>query len=65
MIAAKITQQQAEELQGVEYIKDNYFNPVQDLNDNWVISLQELTYCPIEFVSTVELVEFEPKQVEI
>lgn len=65
MIVAKITQQQAEELKKTEYVKDNYFNPIQDIDDNWVISLQELTHCPIDFVNTVDLIEFKPKQDKI
>jgi hypothetical protein len=28
MIVAKITQAQAEELKGVQFVQDNYFNPI-------------------------------------
>ena len=60
MIVAKITQEQADELKGVQFVPDNYFNPVQDANGNWIISLQELVYCSVEFANSVELIEYEP-----
>lgn len=60
MIVAKITQKQAETLTGKEFVKDNFFNPIQDKNGNWIISLQELVYCSVEFANSVELINFEP-----
>jgi hypothetical protein len=60
MIVAKITQEQADELKGVQFVPDNYFNPIQDVKGNWVISLQELVYCSLEFANSVELIEYEP-----
>lgn len=65
MIVAKITQQQAEELTGVQFVPDNYFNPIQDKNGNWIISLQELVYCSVEFANSVELIQYEPIIVEL
>jgi len=60
MIVAKITPQQAENLAGVEFTKDSFFNPVIDADGNYFISLQELCYCTTEFASTVELIEYNP-----
>jgi hypothetical protein len=60
MIVAKITQEQADELKGVQFVTDNYFNPIEDANGNWIISLQELVYCSVEFANSVELIEYEP-----
>lgn len=60
MIVAKITQAQAEQLKGTQFIEDNFFNPIQDVNGNWIISLQELVYCTKVFADTVELIEYEP-----
>lgn len=60
MIVAKITPQQAQNLQGTQFIEDNYFNPITDKNGNWIISLQELVYCTKDFADTVELIEYEP-----
>jgi hypothetical protein len=64
MIVAKITPQQAEELTGVQFIPDNFFNPIQDKNGNWIISLQELIHCSVDFANTVELIEYEPIEIE-
>ena len=60
MIVAKITQKQADELTGKEFVQDNYFNPIQDVNGNWIISLQELVYCNVDFANSVELINYEP-----
>jgi hypothetical protein len=65
MIVAKITPEQAEELTGVQFVQDNYFNPIQDKNGNWIISLQELIYCNLDFANSVELIKFEPIEVTI
>ena len=65
MIVAKITKEQADELKGKEFVQDNYFNPIQDDNGNWIISLQELVYCNVDFANSVELIKFEPVIVEL
>ena len=65
MIVAKITQKQADELKGVQFVQDNYFNPIQDKNGNWIISLQELVYCSVDFANSVELIKFEPNEVTL
>lgn len=65
MIVAKITPQQAQELTGVQFVQDNFFNPIQDKSGNWIISLQELIYCSVEFANSVELINFEPIESEL
>jgi hypothetical protein len=65
MIVAKITPEQAQELKGVQFVPDNYFNPIQDKNGNWIISLQELVYCSVDFANSVELIKFEPIEVKL
>jgi len=65
MIVARITAEQANELKGVEFVKDNFFNPIQDANGNWVVSLQELVYCSLDFANSVELIKFEPIEMEL
>jgi hypothetical protein len=49
---------------GQEYTMDSYFNPIQDLNDNWVISIEEMEYCTnVEFlwVKDLDIIIYEPK----
>jgi predicted DNA-binding transcriptional regulator len=37
-----LTELQKDELVGQLYAPDSYFNPIQDINDNWVISVEEM-----------------------
>lgn len=62
---ALLNEEQVTQLVAVEYMEDCYFNPIQDADDNWVISLEELEQCRIEWVKTLPLIEFNPKQIEI
>jgi hypothetical protein len=57
---ALLTEQQAEQLKGVEVVPDNYFNPIQDKHGNWIISLEEVEQCSIGWVKSLELIEYEP-----
>ena len=61
MIVAKITPQQADELKGVQFVPDNYFNPIQDGNGNWIISLEEVEQCIIDWVKDLPMIEYTPK----
>jgi hypothetical protein len=59
-----LTLEQKEQLVGQPYSDDSYFNPIQDADDNWVISTQEMIYCTNEefmWVKDLELIEYIPK----
>ena len=59
-----LTVEQKDELVGQMYAPDSYFNPIQDANDNWVISVEEMAYCTNEefiWVKDLELIPYEPK----
>ena len=59
-----LTELQKDELVGQWYAPDSYFNPIQDLYDNWVISIEEMTYCVnIHFVwvKDLDVIIYEPK----
>lgn len=62
MNVAKITQEKAEELQGQEYQDGLKFNPIQDKNGDFVISLVEAQFIPI---ADFEVVEYEPIESEM
>lgn len=67
MIVYLLTEQQKELLVGKEYIKDSYFNPIQDINDNWIISEEEVLTAENEdilWVKDLEQIEYEPKPIE-
>jgi predicted DNA-binding transcriptional regulator len=59
-----LTELQKNELVGQLYAPDSYFNPIQDVNDNWIISVEEIeqTVTP-EFlwVKDLDLIPYEPK----
>ena len=49
---------------GQEFMVDVYFNPVQDINNNWFISVEEMDQCVNEnfmWVKDLELIDYEPK----
>ena len=39
---AIITEEEKDKLIGRQFMTDVYFNPIQDLNDNWIISSEEI-----------------------
>jgi hypothetical protein len=61
---ALLTEVQKDELVGQMYDEDSYFNPIQDINDNWIISVEEIDQCvTTEFlwVKELPLIPYEPK----
>jgi hypothetical protein len=59
-----LTEKQAEELRGLQYADSSYFNPIEDADDNWVISVEEQTQCEIAWVKELPLINFKPKENE-
>lgn len=59
-----LTGVQKDELVGQLYDDDSYFNPIQDIDDNWVISVEEMEYCvnpTFAWVKDLPLIEYKPK----
>lgn len=59
-----LTELQKDELVGQMYDDDSYFNPIQDLNDNWIISVEEIDQCVnpnFMWVKELPLIPYEPK----
>lgn len=59
-----LTEEQKDLLVGQEFMVDVYFNPVQDINNNWFISVEEMDQCVNEnfmWVKDLELINYEPK----
>jgi hypothetical protein len=65
MIVAQLTNEQAESIKGVEYATDNYFTLLKTLNDIYIISIEEVEQCDIDWVKQLPLIEYLPKQVNI
>jgi hypothetical protein len=59
-----LTEVQKDELVGVYYSADSIYNPIQDIDNNWVISTEEMIYTTNEdtlWVKDLELIEYKPK----
>jgi len=59
-----LTELQKDELVGQLYDLDSYFNPIQDVNNNWIISIEEMEFCTNEtffWVKDLEVIIYEPK----
>ena len=73
MVVIKITEEQKGILINTEFSKDSFFNPIQDKNNNWIVSIEEYNAC-LECESCIkehpwivdcEHIEYEPKEVDI
>jgi hypothetical protein len=59
-----LTESQKNELLGQLYDDDSYFNPIQDIEDNWIISVEEIEFCvnpEFMWVKDLPLIEYKPK----
>jgi hypothetical protein len=55
-----LTEEQAASLIGVEFMPYSYFNPIQDADGNWIISIEEVQQCSIEWVKLLPLITYKP-----
>jgi hypothetical protein len=58
---AILTEEQKNQLVGQQYAPDSYFNPIQDEDNNWIISIEETQATDIQWVKELALIEFKPK----
>ena len=65
MNVVKLTEEQANSLKGVQFIQDNFFNPLTDADGNWFISIEERDQCSIEWVKECEEIPYNPVQVNL
>lgn len=59
-----LTEAEKDSLIGQLYDEDSYFNPIQDINDNWIISVEEMDFCvnpEFMWVKDLPLIPYEPK----
>ena len=59
-----LTIEQKDQIVGQWYAPDSYFNPIQDANDNWIISVEEVDQCvnpDFLWVKDLPLIEYIPK----
>lgn len=55
-----LTYEEAQSLIGVQFIPDNYFNPIMDADGNYIISIEEVDQCSIDWVKALPLIEYNP-----
>ena len=63
-IVYMLTEEQATQLKGVEYTTDMTFNPIQDANGNWIISVEEVSTSTIDWVKDLPASEYNPKVID-
>lgn len=59
-----LTIEQKDSITGQMYTEDSFFNPIQDADDNWVISTEEMEYCTnpeFIWVKELPLIDYKPK----
>ncbi len=62
----KLTTEQKKQIQGKEYAPDCFFNPIQDKDNNWIISKEEVENMQNEqFIWLIDLplIPFTPKTI--
>jgi hypothetical protein len=63
-----LTETQKDQLIGQLYDPDSYFNPIQDIDDNWIISQEEIELNEnpnFNWIHTLPLIEYKPKPTPI
>jgi len=63
-----LTIEQKDSLVGQLFDEDSYFNPIQDANDNWIISIEEIennVYTQFDWIQELEMIIFVPKQYDL
>jgi len=59
-----LTETQKDSLVGQLYDEDSYFNPIADLYDRYIISVEEMEFCvnpEFQWVKDLPLIPYEPK----
>jgi len=62
-LVALLTEAEKDELVGQLYAPDSYFNPIQDADENWIISTQEQDFCvnpDFLWVKNLPLIPYKP-----
>ena len=66
VLVGLLTEQQKDLLVGQLYAPDSYFNPLQDINLNWIISVGEIEQCTNEefmWVKDLPLIPYTAKEI--
>lgn len=61
ILVGLLTLEQKNDIFEMLYDEDSYFNPIQDADDNWIISIEEIENCTVEqfqWVKQLPLIEY-------
>jgi hypothetical protein len=61
-----LTETQKLEVEGKKFNKDSYFNPIQDEDSNWIISIEEQDQCinpDFDWIKQCPQIEYKPKPI--
>ncbi len=65
ILVGLLTIDQYDQIVGQMFDEDSFFNPIQDANDDWIISEEEINFCTnpeFFWVKQLPLIEYLPKQ---
>lgn len=68
ILVGLLTLEQKNDIFEMLYAPDSYFNPIQDADDNWIISSEEIEFCTVEqfqWVKQLPLIEYNPKDISL
>ena len=66
ILVGLLTIDQYDQIVGQMFDEDSFFNPIQDANDDWIISEEEINFCTnpeFFWVKNLPLIEYLPKQI--
>lgn len=52
--------EQKDEIVNTEFAPNCYFNPIQDINGNWIISVEEIRDTNLQWIKDLDLIEYQP-----
>jgi hypothetical protein len=53
-----LTEEQKNQLIGLEFNPNSLYNPIQDANDNWIISIEEINASDISWLKELTFIEY-------
>lgn len=59
-----LTETQKQEIENKKFAIDSYFNPIQDKDNNWIISVEEQDLCinpDFDWIKRCPRIEYKPK----
>lgn len=65
ILVGLLTAAQKDQLVGQQFSPDSYFNPVQDANENWIISIEEINASDIAWLKELTFIEYIVKKVTV